>query len=133
VASAADSPPEGQTLLVYDAPVALLRFPLAPGLAWTEIGRISRGTLLGLPYVGTDGYDLAVDGSGRLVLPDLEVTQALRVRTRVTVAPALGAAVTRRQTAFLFECLGEVARATSRDGETEDDFATAAELRRFTF
>jgi hypothetical protein len=35
-----------------------------------------------------------------------------------------------RQTSFFFECFGEVARATSQPNETQDDFTTAAELRR---
>jgi hypothetical protein len=132
VASAQQSPPEGQTLLPYDAPVALYRFPLAPGAAWTEHGVISRGTLRGLPYVGTDTYDIHVDTDGTLALPDVEITQALLVRTTVTVAPSVGAPIVRRQASFLFECLGEVARATSADGETQDDFTTAVEIRRLT-
>jgi hypothetical protein len=133
VASTQPSPPEGVTLLPYDAPVALYRFPLAPGLAWTEHGVISKGTLRGLPYVGTDTYDIHVDTDGELALPDVTITQALLVRTTVTVAPSVGAPVTRRQASFLFECLGEVARATSADGETSDDFTTAVEIRRLTF
>jgi hypothetical protein len=37
-----------------------------------------------------------------------------------------------RQDSYLFECFGEVARATSQPNETSDDFTTAAEVRRFT-
>jgi len=54
----------------------------------------------------------------------------LRVRTRVQVTPAVGIPTSRRQVGFLSECYGEVARATSRDNETDEDFNTAAELRR---
>jgi hypothetical protein len=122
-----------QTLLPYDAPVGVDRFPLQLGAAWTETGTISAGTLDGLPYVGKDTYAITVDAAGRAVLPELEVEQALKITTRVTVAPALGAPVVRRQASFLFECLGEVARATSRDGETSDDFTMATEVRRLTF
>ena len=42
----------------------------------------------------------------------------------------MGASVSRRQVSFLFECFGEVARATSRDDEQAVDFTTAAEVRR---
>ena len=35
------------------------------------------------------------------------------------------------QISFLFECFGEVARATSQPNETNQDFTTAAEVRRF--
>ena len=61
---------------------------------------------------------------------DLTFTQAMRVQTNVTAEPAVGLPVTRRQAGFVFECFGEVARATSRDNETQDDFTAAAEVRR---
>jgi hypothetical protein len=133
VASVDPDPPEGRTLLPYDAPVALLRFPLETGLAFTSVGSITTGTLRGLPYRATDTYQVAVDASGRLVLPDLELTQALRVSTRITLAPDGGAAVTHRQAGFVFECFGEVARATSEPGDPPADFTTAVEVRRLTF
>jgi hypothetical protein len=130
-ARAAPDPPEGRTLLVYRSPVTLYRFPIAPGDAFVSVGEVEGGTLLGLPYAGRDTYEVAVDAAGELRLPDLTFEQAIRVRTKVTVAPAAGAAVVRRQVSFLFECFGEVARVTSRDGETQDDFTVAAEVRRF--
>jgi hypothetical protein len=121
-----------QTLLAYDPPVALHRFPLADGDAWTESGQVG-GTLNGLPYRSEDTYEIEVDGTGALALPHLAFTQAHRVRTLVTIVPAAGGVtVTRRQVSFLFECFGEVARATSRDGETAEDFTFAAEVRRFS-
>jgi hypothetical protein len=121
-----------QTLLAYDPPVALYRFPLADGDAWTESGQVG-GTLNGLPYRSEDTYEIEVDGTGALALPHLAFTQAHRVRTLVTIVPAAGGVtVTRRQVSFLFECFGEVARATSRDGETAEDFTFAAEVRRFS-
>jgi hypothetical protein len=46
------------------------------------------------------------------------------------VQPSAGASTVRRQTSFFFECFGEVARAVSRNGETQDDFTSALELRR---
>lgn len=121
------------TVLAYDAPVPLYRFPLLPGDAWTVTGTISGGELDGLPYVGTDTYQIAVDAVGRVDLPHLSFEQALRVSTLVTTEPAAGGVtVTRRQTSFLFECFGEVARATSRPNEPAADFSVAAELRRFS-
>ena len=134
-ASSAPSPPEGRTLVVYAQPVALLRFPLEVGARWSATGEVpaSAGTVRGLPWVGRDSYAIEVDGAGRLLLPEVTFTQVLRVRTSVTVTPAAGPALMRRQVGFLFECFGEVARATSRDGEAAADFTTAAELRRLTF
>jgi hypothetical protein len=129
-ASTEPNPPEGKTLVVYSTPVDVLRFPLAPGLSWTSSAEAKNATLRGLPFASKDTYEIRVDGSGRVTLPDLIVTQAMRVRTKLTVEPSAGATTTQRQTIFLFECLGEVARATSKIGETNDDFTTASELRR---
>ncbi len=133
VASSEPAPAEGKTLLVYEHPVAVLRFPVTAERAWTETGRIAAGTVQGLPYVGEDRYEVRIDGGGRIVLPDVEITQALRVRTLVTVAPAAGNPRTRRQVQWMFECLGEVARAMSRDDEPAEDFTTAVEVRRLGF
>lgn len=125
-------PANARTLLVYDAPVSVLRLPLRDGDAWTATGTVSEGTLDGLAYVGTDTYEVEVAGAGPLALPYVRFTPALKVRTRVVVEPAAGGVTTsRRQTSFLFECFGEIARAASRPDEPDADFTTAAELRRF--
>lgn len=132
LASREENPAGGQTLLVYQAPVALLRFPLSAGDAWQETGVVQGGTLDGLPYNGTDTYTIEVDGSGELWLPYVTFEQVLRVRTHVEVAPAAGGVTTsQRQVSFLFECFGEVARVTSRADEPATDFGVAHELRRF--
>jgi len=131
VASATADPPEGRTLLVYNARVMLYRFPLEPGAAWTSTGTTQPGSILrGLPYAGRDVYEVKVDAAGELGLPDFRLTQALRVRTNVTIEPAAGQVTTQRQVGFLFECLGEVARATSKLNEPAEDFTAASELRR---
>jgi hypothetical protein len=87
----------------------------------------------GLPYAGKDTYEITVDAAGSLDLPDITFSQALRVRTKVTVEPAAGMAVVTRQASYVFECFGEVARVTSNNGEMNADFTTAAEVRRFGF
>jgi hypothetical protein len=122
--------PGGETLLVYAPPVELYKFPLSVGVTYSSSGNITNGMLRGLPYAGTDTYDVSVDASGQLTLESYVFTQVLRVRTTVTVAPSAGQSVVTRQTSFFFECFGEVARATSQPGETNDNFTTAAELRR---
>ena len=131
LASKEPNAPEGQTLLVYSAPVAIYRFPLVPGAAYTSIGEVRNAMLRGLPYAGRDIYEVKIDAVGQLDLPDLVFEQAIRVRTKVTVEPAAGAATTQIQVSFLFECFGEVARVTSKTGEKTDDFTTASEIRRF--
>jgi hypothetical protein len=130
VASREENPPEGKTLLVYSTPIALYKFPIEPGAAWATTSEVKNATLRGLPYAGRDTYEMKVDGSGELGLPDFVLTQALRVRTFVRIVPAAGQETTQRQTGFLFECLGEVARATSKLNEPNEGFTTASELRR---
>jgi len=129
-ASKTEAPPEGKSLLVYTTPIELLRFPLAPGVTWTSKSIVRNATLRGLPYAATDTYVIKVDGAGQVTLPDLVITQAMRVRTAITIEPSAGQTTTQKQTLFVFECLGEVARATSKLGETNEDFTTASELRR---
>jgi hypothetical protein len=133
LASARENPDEGQTLLVYTDPVTLYRFPMQVGDDYVSVGEIVDGTFRGLPYAGRDIYETQVDGSGRLVLTDLTFAQVLRVRTRTVVEPAVGVSTSQRQVSFLFECYGEVARATSRPDEPEEDFVTAMEVRRLGF
>ncbi len=130
IASTVENPPEGKTLYAYDRPVTIYRFPLQPGATWSSSATVRNGTLRGLPYAGRDTYEQKVDGAGAVVLPDLTFTQAMRVRTLVTIVPSAGAETTQRQTGFVFECFGEVARATSRLNEPDENFTAASELRR---
>ena len=130
LASATDAAPT-KTVLRYTAPVAVLRFPLTAGAHWTELGTITGGTLNGLPYNGTDAYELSADARGELHLPYVRFVDALRVRTRVVSTPAIGGGMTsRRQVGFWAECFGEIGRATSRANEPADDFTTAEAQRR---
>lgn len=132
LASTEPNPPAGKTLYRYESPVALFRFPIQDGDRYTEVGVISGGMVNGLPYTGTDTYEIVVDGSGELVLPYVSFSPALRVYTFVRSEPtAGGVATSHRQVSFLFECFGEVARATSQPDETDPNFTNAAELRRF--
>lgn len=130
VASALEEPPEGKTLLAYTTPITLYQFPIAPGATWVSVGEIKNGTIRGLVYAGKDTYETKVDGVGELRLPDLTFKQAMRVRTKVVLQPVAGETVITRQTSFLFECFGEVARAQSLRGESEERFTKASEVRR---
>lgn len=130
LASAKEDPSEGQSLLVYETPIALFRFPIQMGEEWVSAGEVKGGKLYGLPYAGKDTYEIKVDAVGELALPDLTFMQAFRVRQKVTVSPAVGKSTSRRQVSFLFECFGEVARATSLPDEPNEDFTKASEVRR---
>ena len=129
-ASRDENPSIGKTLVVYGQPVAIFRFPLEAGKQWVSVGSVSNAIVRGLPFAGRDTYQVRVDAAGRLELPDVTFTQTLRVRTTATIEPAVGPAIVRRQVGWVFECYGEVARATAPDNEMNDDFTTTAELRR---
>lgn len=133
IASTQQDPPEGQTLMVYDTPVELYRFPLKPGNDWVSVGEVQNAKVRGLPYAGRDIYEVKVDAMGELALPSFTFEQVHKVHTKVTLQPAAGESQTTRQVSFLFECFGEIARATSQEGETDENFGTAAEIRRLGF
>lgn len=128
IASAQDGP--NHTILPYATPITLYRFPLKPGLTYTTSGDVKNGEFNGLPYAGRDTYEVTVVGAGELTLEDLVAKQALRVNLKVTVSPAAGIVTVTRQSQYLFECIGELVRATSHAGEENADFTNAAELRR---
>lgn len=118
-----------KTLIVYPTPLPVLRFPVTDGEAFTSTVAFT-GTVDGLPFNGSDELDLDVTGTGRLDVPYVQFSPALRVREKA-VRKTGTASITKRTTIFLFECFGEVARADSKQDETSADFTTAAYLRRF--
>ena len=130
VASAEQEPADGQTLMVYKEAVALYRFPIAPGNEYVVTGTVEDGLVKGLPYAAKDIYEVKFDAAGTLLLPSLTFQQVIRARTRITVQSAVGESTSQRQVSFLFECFGEVARATSAANEPNEDFVEAAEVRR---
>lgn len=133
VASAEEDPAEGKTLLIYDPPITVLQFPVEVGDSFISVGEITNGVVQGLPYAGRDTYEVSVDAIGTIDLLQLTFEQVHRVRTKVTVEPAVGSPVVRFQTSFFAECFAEVARATSKNGESSAEFSEAAELRRLGF
>ena len=125
-------PPAGKTLIRYPDPVALLRFPLADGASYSTEVMFTGATIAGLPFIGTDRFEVDVTAGERLDVPYVEFSPVLRVRTHVTRTPSTGTpVVSKRTTLFMFECFGEVARAESKQDEPAADFTTAAYLRRF--
>jgi hypothetical protein len=131
IASTVQNPSNGETLFVYETPVTLYTFPLKAGTTWTSTGVVRNGMVEGLQYAGQDTYQGTDVATGQLILPDFTFTQAHRLAFIVTTVPAAGETVVTRQDSFLFECFGEVARATSEPNETNDDFTTASQVRRF--
>lgn len=128
LASETESP---KTLIRYDAPIPVLRFPVVDGDSFSATGAITQGTINGLPFNGQDELAVEVAGEGRIELPYVRFSPTLRVRTHVVRRPSSGPVISRRTVIYLFECFGEVARAESASDEPNPDFTTAAVLRRF--
>lgn len=123
---------EGHTILHYQSPIDLYRFPLSVGSTWTSESAVT-GTLASVPYNGTDRYEIQVPSIESVLLPHLRFTSAYRVHTTVTSdSGAAGVIVTRQQISLLSECFGEITRALSQDNETDINFTAASELWRFS-
>ena len=120
-----------RTLIVYPQPIALLRFPITAGDAFTTSATLAGATISGLPFNGSDEVSVAVVGSGLLAVPYVEFSPVLRVTIGVVRRPTSGPSTSRRTTLFMFECFGEVARAESKVDEPSADFTLAAYFRRF--
>jgi len=130
-ASREEAPAGGKTLIVYPEPLAVLRFPITVGDMFAQTVALTDVTINGLPFNGTDELDVHVADSGHLEVPYVDFSPTLRVQTHVTRRPTSGGMTGRRQTLWMFECFGEVARAESNPDETNADFTNAAYLRRF--
>ncbi len=131
-ASTLENPSIGQTLVPYELPVQVYKFPLVVGTRSTIVAQIPMGRFNGGDFSGKALYEISDDAAGYMELPDLTLTQVHRVRFTITNQPDGGTMFVTRQVNFLFECFGEVARVVSQPNETQDDFTTAAEVRRFT-
>jgi hypothetical protein len=121
-----------QTLLVYDQPIASLRFPVREGDQYVTGAKIVNGTLNGQPFAESDTYQISVDAHGTAVLPYVSFQNTLRVHVQLTQALPGGVAITRIQHLFFHECFGEVGRIVSNANETDPSFTTAAEFRRLS-
>lgn len=130
-ASHEEMPAAGKTLIVYTQPLAVLRFPVQVGDAFTQTVPLTSVTVNGLPLNGTDELMVEVVDDGLLAVPYVEFSPVQRVRTHAIRRPSSGGMTSRRQTLWLFECFGELARAESRADEPDPDFSNAAYLRRF--
>ena len=121
-----------RTELTYDPPVEILRFPLTEGDRWmveTWVSGVSEATF-GSPVLYHEVYTYVVDGHGVVSTPfgDFPV-----LRVAIDLTRTVGVILTRvRSFAFVAECFGTVATITSRDNEFDEEFDTAAEVRRLS-
>ncbi|HVY47471.1 MAG TPA: hypothetical protein VHB21_16395, partial [Minicystis sp.] len=116
-----------KTELTYDPPVAALQFPLSVGASWSANSTVT-GFAQGVYSAYTENYSNSVDASGTLEAP-FGTFDVLRVKTTLTRVVG-GIPTVVRSFGFAAECFGTVATVVSQNDETEDEFSSAAELKR---
>jgi hypothetical protein len=116
------------TLITYDPPILVLKFPLTEGETFQSESTGS-GTFETNPfYVSTDDYVSTLDKSGKIVT-NAGTYDALRLHLDQSVTVGVFT-LTHIQYAWIAPCLGVVAQVTSGDGETDDHFTHASQVRR---
>ncbi len=118
------------TLVRYETPVALLRFPLRVGATWVAESTTVESMVENTPVAARDRYEVTVDARGEVRLPEVTFPDALRVRVELTQRFPAGPGRRSIQYLWMTECYGEVARMTSSDNEVDPNFAMATEFRR---
>ncbi|MBI4815121.1 MAG: hypothetical protein HY791_02610 [Deltaproteobacteria bacterium] len=134
-ASREENPSAGKTLLVYQAPVMVHRYPLRRNDVFGGVGVVGvDGVLNGLPYAGQDTWEIEVAATGELGLPDVTLVGVYRLDISVSSQsdPPAGAPIVRRAVSFLFECLGEVVHFEGRAGGPSNQLGTVVSSRRLT-
>jgi hypothetical protein len=121
------------TLVQYDNPVPLVRFPLVNGATWTADAMVVNGMVDHTPIASRDHYDVTVDAAGEVNVGVLTFRNTLRIRVESTQMFPAGPGMRHIQYLWMTECYGEVARITSTDGEVDPSFGTASEFRRIGF
>lgn len=117
-----------RTQLEYDPPVRMFALPLTAGATWTSTSTVS-GYAQGAFVVYTEKYASRVDQVGTMKTPYGEFP-VLRVATDLTRTSGLATLLTKRTFAWVAECFGPVANASSQDFATGAEFTDNAEIRR---
>ena len=120
-----------KTLIVYPTPLPVLRFPVADGEMLHVDGRAHRRRSTACRSTAPTSSTSTSPARAASTCPYVQFSPVLRVRRRAVRTDGRARASRKRTTIFLFECFGEVARAESKQDETNPDFTTAAYLRRF--
>jgi hypothetical protein len=126
----ADTANPSKTLLKYKNPVKMFDFPLSVGKTWNSTSEFSDAVLKGLKNAGSETYSFQVDDVGMLILPDFTFKNVLRIRVNVHQKFIIGGETDFMMFIYVTECIGELARMTSINGEKGMTFNKASEFRR---
>lgn len=122
-----------RTMIKYDVPVELLRFPMRLNDTWSVTAMTVDSMVDGIPVASRDSYTMTVDAHGEVRLGALTFRDALRLRVELVQQFPAGMGRRRIQYLWLTECYGEIARISSLDGQVALEFTTAQEFRRLGF
>ncbi len=125
---------DDRTLLVFDPPVEMVRFPLEVGAAW-KIETEAKGPLCNsmMDYTIPQTYEFVVDKAGSMKVPYGDFEHVLRVNTRIRRHMAVGVTPSRIRThTFFSECFTAVAVSSSEEGDDLEEFEKASEVRRLS-
>lgn len=119
----------GQTELSYAPPAETIALPMKLGTTWNSTSNVT-GSASGLVSNYSEAYTSKVDAYGTMKTP-YGTFDVIRVQTTLTRAD-LGVVTVTQSLAFVAECFGPVATATSQTDESQTQFTNAAEVRRLT-
>lgn len=117
-----------RTELVYDPPATILALPITAGASWSSTSSVT-GVALGVFALYTERYTSVVDQLGTMATPYGEFP-VVRVATDLARTSGVATLLTQRTFAWVSECYGAVANASSQTFETETEFTDPAEVRR---
>jgi hypothetical protein len=119
----------GRTNVLFNPSIDALRFPLREGSTWT-VTSAGNGFLNGVATSTVNTWRFTVDRRGTVLTPARGFS-ALRLKMELDQT-VTGTILRRTQRSYLFlsECWGLVARITSVDNETSQEFTRASEYRR---
>jgi hypothetical protein len=125
VVSPSDGP--SKTELTYDTPIDVLSYPVTVGKMWST-DSIVTGLTQGLLSNFSESYESVADFAGEVETPYGRF-HALRVRTVLT--RTVGFLITTIRTdLWVTDCFGTIVTIVSQNDESNDEFTSAAEIRR---
>jgi hypothetical protein len=121
------SPDDESTLVHYDPPVDVARFPLELARSWEQT-TTATGVVMHIAFNAEETYRVTVDAAGEVIVP-AGTFPVVRVRTELDrVAGPMSDQ--RVSYVWIAECWGRVALASSPAGVTDPDFDVAEQFWR---
>jgi hypothetical protein len=119
---------DDSTLISYDRPIFVVRFPASVGDTWTDEARAT-GRVEHVAFNAVESYTVTVDAAGTVRVP-AGTFPTLRVRTEMDRRDAGPFDDHRITYVWIAECWGRVAYVGSASGESDPSFSNAEDYWR---